>query len=146
MFVTNILNPLPKFDVQSCNNFKGLFSSLPEVTMPWKYPKPHLHDKIQVLEAWDKLHAILGDIKNLTKNNVSLLVLANMQDLEVSEKLELSSVQDQEYFLKCCSAMIGEGLHEGLEWLTLAIQGPYFLSFSQLSLTSMLESIYKMSS
>lgn len=26
-----------------------------------------LNDKIRVLEAWDKLHAILGDIKNLTK-------------------------------------------------------------------------------
>lgn len=113
-----------------------------------------LNDKVQVLESQDKLHAILGDIIFLTKVNVSLLVLANMQDLEgamsiseVSEKLELlSSVQDREYFLKGCSAMTGEGLHEGLEWLTLAIQGPYFLSFSQLSLTSMLESIYKLSS
>ena len=61
--------------------------------------------------------------------NVNLLILANMQDLEgamsiseVSEKLELSSVQDRdrEYFLKGCSAMTGEGL----KWLTLAIQGP----------------------
>lgn len=91
-----------------------------------------LNDKVQVLESQDKLHAILGDIIFLTKVNVSLLVLANMQDLEgamsiseVSEKLELlSSVQDREYFLKGCSAMTGEGLHEGLEWLTLAIQGP----------------------
>ena len=62
---------------------------------------------------------------------LSLLVLANMQDLEgamsiseVSEKLGLSSVQDREYFLKGCSVMTGEGLHEGLKWLTLAIQGP----------------------
>ena len=75
MFVTSILNPLPKFDIKSCDHFRGFFSSLFEVPMPWKYPKSHSHeqglifvvdlnDKIRVLEAWDKLHAILGDITN----------------------------------------------------------------------------------
>ncbi|KAG8805872.1 hypothetical protein FRC19_009550 [Serendipita sp. 401] len=53
-----------------------------------------------------------------------LLVLANKQDLPNSvdpnvliSKLDLMSRRDNEWFIYPCSAVTGEGLFEGLEWM-----------------------------
>mmetsp|Transcript_76956 Transcript_76956/g.150781 ORF Transcript_76956/g.150781 Transcript_76956/m.150781 type:complete len:201 (+) Transcript_76956:2-604(+) len=57
-----------------------------------------------------------------------LLVFANKQDLpssmsaaEVVEKLQLSKLRGREYFTQSCAATSGNGLYEGLEWLSGAL-------------------------
>ena len=57
-----------------------------------------------------------------------LLVLANKQDLpnsmsaaEVVEKLQLTKLRGREYYVQSCAATSGDGLYEGLDWLSAAL-------------------------
>ena len=37
---------------------------------------------------------------------------------EVMEKLQLSKLRGREYYVQPCSATSGEGLYEGLDWVS----------------------------
>jgi len=54
-----------------------------------------------------------------------LLVLANKQDLphamnanEMKDKLKLHQLRQKNWFIQPCCATTGEGLFEGLDWLS----------------------------
>ncbi|GFN79708.1 ADP-ribosylation factor-like protein 3 [Plakobranchus ocellatus] len=58
---------------------------------------------------------------------VPVLVFANKQDLmnaakssEIAEGLNLNSIRDRAWQIQPCSAMTGEGVKEGIEWMTQA--------------------------
>jgi small GTP-binding protein len=60
--------------------------------------------------------------------DVVLLVLANKQDLpnaltssDVAEKLGLNSLHKRRWFVQAACATRGEGLYEGLDWLSTAL-------------------------
>jgi signal recognition particle receptor subunit beta len=62
--------------------------------------------------------------------NAVLLVLANKQDLpnavsvsELTERLGLHRIRDRPWNVQATCAMSGDGLHEGMEWLSNAIKG-----------------------
>ncbi|KAF0689830.1 Aste57867_18742 [Aphanomyces stellatus] len=62
--------------------------------------------------------------------HVKLLVFANKQDLEnvmtpsqVSDALQLNKVTHHAAFTQPCSAVRGQGLNEGLEWLSNTLNG-----------------------
>jgi ADP-ribosylation factor family len=40
-----------------------------------------------------------------------------MTSEEIQEKLGLSQIRDRRWHLQLCSALTGQGLHEGLTWL-----------------------------
>lgn len=79
-----------------------------------------------VVLAWPQsLHYLLnsGDCAN-----VALLVLANKQDLpgampvaEVAQRLELHKIKDRKWFIQGCSAPTGDGLWEGMDWLSNSV-------------------------
>ena len=55
----------------------------------------------------------------------SLLVLANKQDMpnavtvsKLTEQLGLYSIKNRNWFVQSCVATKGEGLFEGLDWLS----------------------------
>merc|ERR1712108_71345 len=57
-----------------------------------------------------------------------LLVFANKQDLphamsvaEVTDKLGLHSIRDRKWYIQSCCATSGDGLYEGLDWLSNAL-------------------------
>ena len=56
--------------------------------------------------------------------NCALLVYANKLDTglmtvsEITEKLGLITVRDREWFVQGACALTGDGLYEGLEWLS----------------------------
>jgi ADP-ribosylation factor protein 1 len=59
---------------------------------------------------------------------VVLLVYANKQDLpgamsraEVTERLQLHGLRDREWYVQSTCAVSGDGLYEGLDWLTNAV-------------------------
>jgi ADP-ribosylation factor protein 1 len=59
-----------------------------------------------------------------------VLVLANKQDLpgamsvaEVTDKLGLHSLNERKWFIQATCATSGEGLFEGLDWLSANIVG-----------------------
>lgn len=71
--------------------------------------------------AKQELHRICAD-EALSK--AILLVLANKQDLEgsmtaarISEGLKLTELRDREWQIMACSAITGNGLFEGFDWL-----------------------------
>ena len=57
-----------------------------------------------------------------------VLVFANKQDLpgamtteEITEKLNLCTIRGRNWIIQGCSAVKGDGLYEGLEWISTAI-------------------------
>lgn len=59
-----------------------------------------------------------------------LLVFANKQDLpnamsaaEVTDKLGLQSLRTREWYIQAACATTGDGLYEGLDWMSAALKG-----------------------
>jgi ADP-ribosylation factor protein 1 len=78
-------------------------------------------DKTRIGEAQQELHAALAD-DNL--RNATVLIFANKQDMptamsvsEVQDKLKLREIK-QKWFVQGCVATTGNGLWEGLDWLS----------------------------
>ncbi|KAJ7569309.1 hypothetical protein O6H91_01G071800 [Diphasiastrum complanatum] len=83
------------------------------------------NDRDRMIEARNEIHKLTNDME-LTE--VKLLVLANKHDLpnamsvaEMSEKLSLSNIRQRNWHIQSCCAVTGEGLYEGLDWLSTAI-------------------------
>lgn len=55
----------------------------------------------------------------------AVLIFANKQDVkgcmsaaEISQQLNLTSIKDHVWHIQACCALTGEGLYQGLEWIT----------------------------
>lgn len=77
-------------------------------------------------EAKKELHSLLEE-EELAE--AAVLVVANKQDLahaasgdEICDKLDLQSLHCQRWLLQPTSAVYGDGLYEGLDWLANEIQ------------------------
>lgn len=66
-------------------------------------------------------------LRNLIKElkNAVFLIFANKQDVEgcmteaeITEKFNLAEVKNHNWHIQACSAKKGDGLKEGLDWLT----------------------------
>ncbi|XP_033105560.1 ADP-ribosylation factor 4-like [Anneissia japonica] len=80
------------------------------------------NDRERISEAEDELSRMLGedDLKEAI-----VLVFANKQDLpqalslsEITEKLGLNKIKGREWHVQRACATQGEGLYEGLDWLS----------------------------
>ncbi len=78
------------------------------------------HERLQ--EAADELARILGSDE---LRDASLLVFANKQDLlhavsipRLTDALGLHKMRNRKWFVQATSALSGEGLYQGLDWLS----------------------------
>ncbi|KAI7845257.1 hypothetical protein COHA_001299 [Chlorella ohadii] len=76
-------------------------------------------------EAREELHRVLQDEE---LRSAAVLVLANKQDLpgaaspaQLTDALGLHSLRGRTWFVQACCAVTGEGLYEGLDWLSRTI-------------------------
>ncbi|CAN0878897.1 ADP-ribosylation factor 1 [Linum grandiflorum] len=83
------------------------------------------NDRERIPEARNELHRVLSDVE---LRDSALLVFANKQDFpgtmtasEIAHKLGLHSLGQRQWFVQCSSATSGEGLYEGLNWLSTII-------------------------
>ena len=83
-------------------------------------------EKTLLEEAKDEFFEIL---QNENVEDAKLLIMLNKQDLEgamsfedVYNYLELSKLKEREFHMQPCSALTGEGLFSGLEWLANKMQ------------------------
>merc|ERR1739849_62409 len=85
------------------------------------------NDRDRICEARDELTKMLheGEMRDAV-----LLVFANKQDLpnampaaEVTDKLGLSSMRNRQWFIQSACATTGDGLYEGLDWLSRTLSG-----------------------
>merc|ERR1719295_1692310 len=72
--------------------------------------------------AKEELHRLLAEDE---LRHAVLLVFANKQDLpnamsvnEVTEKLGLNQLRNRQWYIQGTSATTGDGLYEGLDWLS----------------------------
>ena len=79
-------------------------------------------DNRRVDEAAEELEGLLGEEE---LSGVPCLVFANKQDLpnamtaaEVTEKLGLHNMRNRQWFIQSACATTGDGLYEGLDWLS----------------------------
>ena len=79
-------------------------------------------DRIGEWGAGEELRRMLDED---ALRGVPLLVFANKQDLpgamsvaEVSDKLGLHNIRDREWYIQSSCAVTGDGLYDGLEWVT----------------------------
>merc|ERR1712170_115490 len=84
------------------------------------------NDKDRVANARDELHKMLAEDE---LRDAVLLVFANKQDLpnamstaEVTDKLGLHSMRQRNWFIQGSCATSGEGLFEGLDWMSANIK------------------------
>ncbi|CAK9186489.1 unnamed protein product, partial [Ilex paraguariensis] len=80
------------------------------------------NDRDRVVDARETLHRLLSEDE---LRDVVLLVFANKQDLpnamnagEISDKLDLHSLRQRHWYIQTTCATSGEGLYEGLDWLS----------------------------
>ncbi|XP_047324816.1 ADP-ribosylation factor 1-like [Impatiens glandulifera] len=79
-------------------------------------------DRKRLVEARRELHQMLNAIE---LKDATLLVFANKQDVprcmtvsEVADKLGLHSLTRRQWYIQGASATSGQGLYEGLNWLS----------------------------
>ena len=80
------------------------------------------NDRDRIGDARNELERMLNEDE---LRDAILLVLANKQDLpnamgvsEIAEKLNLSNVKSRKWYIQATTATTGEGLYEGLDWLS----------------------------
>eukprot|EP01088_Endostelium_zonatum_P015625 TRINITY_DN392_c0_g1_i2.p1 TRINITY_DN392_c0_g1~~TRINITY_DN392_c0_g1_i2.p1 ORF type:complete len:178 (-),score=37.79 TRINITY_DN392_c0_g1_i2:44-577(-) len=85
------------------------------------------NDRERISEASEELQKMLREDE---LREAAVLVLANKQDLpnamsvaEVTDKLGLHSMRNRKWYIQACCATSGDGLYEGLDWLSHTIQG-----------------------
>ncbi|KAI0227381.1 ADP-ribosylation factor 6 [Lamellibrachia satsuma] len=79
-------------------------------------------DRDRIDEARQELHRIINDRE---MRDAIILIFANKQDLpdamkphEIQEKLGLTRIRDRNWYVQPACATAGDGLYEGLTWLT----------------------------
>ena len=83
-------------------------------------------DKERVEQAAEELHSILND-ENM--RDATLLVFANKQDTgimtvaEVAEVLRLHTIKGRDWNIQGTCGLTGDGLFEGLEWMSKNCSG-----------------------
>nr|XP_054759273.1 ADP-ribosylation factor 1-like 2 [Lytechinus pictus] len=80
------------------------------------------NDRERMIEAKEELHRMLNEDE---LRDAVLLVFANKQDLpnaanasEITENLGLKSLHNRKWFIQSTCATSGDGLYEGLDWLS----------------------------
>ncbi|XP_037495541.1 ADP-ribosylation factor 1, partial [Jatropha curcas] len=80
------------------------------------------NDRERITEARDELHRMLSEDE---LRDSTLLVFANKQDLpnamtvsEITDKLGLHSLRQRRWYIQATCATSGQGLYEGLDWLS----------------------------
>jgi ADP-ribosylation factor protein 1 len=84
------------------------------------------NDRDRVDAARDELHRMLNEEE---LRDAVLLVFANKQDLpnamsaaEMTDKLGLHGLRHRPWYIQACCATTGDGLYEGLDWLSATLQ------------------------
>merc|ERR1712232_1245441 len=86
------------------------------------------NDRDRIEDTREELTKFLNENEGQLRD-VVLLVFANKQDLpnamtstEVADKLGLQSIRNREWFVQSSCATTGDGLYEGLDWLSRTLQ------------------------
>ena len=101
----------------------------------WKHYYKGSHGVVFVIDSNDgaRLDVAKAELETLLKadelRGAVLLIYANKQDLtgaasaaQLTDRLNLNSLRQRQWYVQPCCATSGEGLYEGLEWLSATIK------------------------
>ena len=84
------------------------------------------NDRERIIEASEEFQGVL---RNPELQNAPILIFANKQDLpnsmgvnEIMEKMKLHSLNSNKWHIQSTNALTGDGLYEGLDWLSSNIK------------------------
>jgi ADP-ribosylation factor protein 1 len=84
------------------------------------------NDRDRIEAAREELHKMINEDE---LRDAVILVFANKQDLpqamtaaEVTDKLGLHSLRSRNWYIQACRATTGDGLYEGLDWLSATLK------------------------
>jgi len=85
------------------------------------------NDRERITEGAEELNKMLNEDE---LRDAAVLVFANKQDLpnamsvaEVTDKLGLHSIRNRKWYIQSTCATSGDGLYEGLDWLSNVLSG-----------------------
>jgi len=85
------------------------------------------NDRERITEGAEELNKMLNEDE---LRDAAVLVVANKQDLpnamsvaEVTDKLGLHSIRNRKWYIQSTCATSGDGLYEGLDWLSNVLSG-----------------------
>jgi len=85
-------------------------------------------DKLRMVVAKEELDLLLNN-PDLKPKRIPVLIFANKMDMrdslspvQVSNLLKLDDLKEKPWHICASNALTGEGLHEGVEWLTDQVQ------------------------
>ena len=88
-------------------------------------------DKLRLLDCKKELHNLLGQEKLA---GATLMIFCNKQDIagaltieEIGEVLEIDKIDKRHWNIQACSAITGEGLLEGVDWIVDDIKSRIFM-------------------
>lgn len=83
-------------------------------------------DDNRIDEASEELHKLMN---HEALGNIPVLIYANKQDqihslngIEIAEKFSLLQIKSRKWYIQPCSALSGEGVYEGLDWLANTLE------------------------
>eukprot|EP00397_Hematodinium_sp_SG-2012_P022121 GEMP01022901.1.p1 GENE.GEMP01022901.1~~GEMP01022901.1.p1 ORF type:complete len:185 (+),score=37.76 GEMP01022901.1:48-602(+) len=83
------------------------------------------NDRDRIEDAKEELTKMLGEDE---MRDAVLMVFANKQDLpnamnvtEITDKLSLKNMRNRDWYIQSACATTGDGLYEGLEWLSTTL-------------------------
>ena len=104
------------------NKLKFSLLRLPNFHFQSKYLNQVKREKGESSEELSKM------LREDELRDAKLLVFANKQDLpnamsvaEVTDKLGLHALKNRKWYIQSCCATSGDGLYEGLDWLSNAL-------------------------
>ncbi|RWS11219.1 ADP-ribosylation factor-like protein 6 [Dinothrombium tinctorium] len=82
-------------------------------------------DSLRLVVAKEELDLMLKSEEIESKPNIPVLIFANKMDLvesmssvKISQGLGLASMKNRPWHIQASNALTGEGLHEGIQWLS----------------------------
>lgn len=88
-------------------------------------------DKLRLLDCKKELHNLLNQEKLA---GATLMIFCNKQDIsgaltleEIAEVLEIDKIEKRHWNIQACSAVTGEGLLEGVDWIVDDIKNRIFM-------------------
>merc|ERR1719238_103183 len=117
---------------------RGRTGEAPSTVEQWRYYYQNVDGIIFVVDSNDRermdnsngyddnakeeLHRMLAEDE---LRNAAVLVMANKQDMSqalsvrtITDKLQLNTLKNRDWYIQGTSAQTGDGLYEGLDWLS----------------------------
>ena len=128
--------PTHGFNIETFENQNTIFNvyevgGCQKIRALWKYYLQYTQELIFVIDAEDRerieeaRNELMVLLRDETLNEAALLILANKQDVpgamtvrEISEKLGLLYLTNRKWYILATCALSGDGLWEGMEWLS----------------------------